>query len=88
MANDSGLDCLVLELVSGTPLDKLSVPKGLPLAGRIKHPTPLAAALAAAYAASRVPAHRVGAASPVRRAISAQSKAHVHLDRALETPAS
>lgn len=50
IANDSGIDYLVMEFVSGKPLDKLIVANGLPLADLLSYATQIAAALAAAHA--------------------------------------
>src|SRR5438445_776309 len=51
IANDSGVDYLVMEHVAGKSLDKLIAPKGLPLTAAIGYATQIAGALAAAHAA-------------------------------------
>src|SRR5207247_4761793 len=51
IANDSGVDYLVMEYVPGQSLDKLIAPKGLPLTEAIGYATQIASALAAAHAA-------------------------------------
>src|SRR5438128_1875553 len=51
IANDSGVDYLVMEYVPGKSLDKLIAPKGLPLTEAIGYATQIASALAAAHAA-------------------------------------
>src|SRR5437867_8943309 len=51
IANDSGVDYLVMEYVPGQSLDKLIAPKGLPLAEAIGYATQISGALAAAHAA-------------------------------------
>src|SRR5262245_27326651 len=56
IANDSGVDYLVMEYVPGKSLDKLIAPKGLPLADAIGYATQIAGALAAAHAVGT--AHR------------------------------
>ena len=54
IASDGGVDYLVMEYVSGTPFDKLIVPKGLPLPELLSYATQIATALAAAHAAGIV----------------------------------
>ena len=54
IANDNGIDYLVMEYVPGKSLDKLITPKGLPLAEAIGYATQIASALAAAHAAGIV----------------------------------
>ena len=54
LASDNGADYLVMECVSGHPLDRLITPTGLPLADVISYATQIAAALAAAHAAGVV----------------------------------
>jgi serine/threonine protein kinase/tetratricopeptide (TPR) repeat protein len=54
IANDSGVDYLVMEYVPGKSLDKLITPRGLPLAEVIGYTTQIASALAAAHAAGIV----------------------------------
>src|SRR2546427_544957 len=54
IANDSGVDYLVMEYVPGKSLDKLIAHKGLPLAEAIGYATQIAGALAAAHAAGIV----------------------------------
>jgi Tol biopolymer transport system component/tRNA A-37 threonylcarbamoyl transferase component Bud32 len=49
IANDSGIDYLVMEFVPGKSLDKLIGPKGLPLAEALGYAQQLAEALAAAH---------------------------------------
>jgi serine/threonine protein kinase/Tol biopolymer transport system component len=50
IANDAGVDFLVMEYVSGGSLDKLISGKGLPLAEAIRYAEQIASALAAAHA--------------------------------------
>jgi len=50
IANDAGIDFLVMEYVPGKPLDKLIPPKGLPLADVMSYATQISGALAAAHA--------------------------------------
>ena len=54
IANDSGIDYLVMEYVEGKSLDTLITPKGLPLAEVTAYLTQIASALAAAHAAGIV----------------------------------
>ena len=54
IANDAGVDYLVMEYVPGKSLDKLITPKGLPLAEVIGYAMQIASALAAAHAAGIV----------------------------------
>jgi serine/threonine protein kinase/Tol biopolymer transport system component len=54
IANESGLDYLVMEYVPGRSLDKLISPKGMPLADVLGYCTQIAGALAAAHAAGIV----------------------------------
>src|SRR5438105_12652816 len=54
IANDSGVDYLVMEYVPGKSLDKLITPKGLPLAEVIGYAAQIAGALTAAHAAGIV----------------------------------
>src|SRR5262249_50858647 len=54
IANDSGGDYLVMEYVPGKSLDKLILPKGLPLADALGFAMQIASALAAAHAAGIV----------------------------------
>src|SRR3989449_6083632 len=54
IANDSGIDYLVMEYVPGKSLDKLITPQGLPLIEAIAYATQIASALAAAHAAGIV----------------------------------
>jgi len=54
IANDGGIDYLVMEYVDGKSLDKLTPPKGLPLAEAIVYAAQIANALAAAHAAGIV----------------------------------
>jgi serine/threonine protein kinase len=50
IANDNGIDYMVMEYVPGKSLDKLITPKGLPLTEVIGYTTQIASALAAAHA--------------------------------------
>ena len=50
IANDSGVDYLVMEFVPGSSLDKLITPKGLPLAEALTYAQQIAHGLAAAHA--------------------------------------
>jgi Tol biopolymer transport system component len=54
IANDHGVDYLVMEYVPGKSLDKLITPKGLPLAEALHYAQQIASALAAAHAAGIV----------------------------------
>src|SRR6185369_12825561 len=54
IADDSGVDYLVMEYVLGQSLDKRIPPKGLPLTEAIGYATQIAGALAAAHAAGIV----------------------------------
>src|SRR5215469_4496898 len=54
IANDSGIEYLVMEYVPGRSLDKLVRPQGLPLTEVIAYATQIASALAAAHAAGIV----------------------------------
>ena len=54
IANEGGIDYLVMEYVEGRSLDKLITPKGLPLAEVTGYSTQIASALAAAHAAGIV----------------------------------
>jgi eukaryotic-like serine/threonine-protein kinase len=54
IANDNGLDYLVMEFVPGQPLTALIPPEGLPLAEVVGYSSQIAAALAAAHAAGIV----------------------------------
>src|SRR6266545_3766620 len=54
IADDSGVDYLVMEYVPGKSLDKLIAHKGLPLTDAIGYATQIAGALAAAHAAGIV----------------------------------
>src|SRR5262249_9069062 len=54
IANDSGIDYIVMEYVAGTSLDRLITPKGLPLSEALAYATQIATALAAAHAAGIV----------------------------------
>ena len=54
IANDHGVDYLVMEYVPGKSLNKLITPKGLPLAEAIGYAQQIASALAAAHAAGIV----------------------------------
>src|SRR6185369_11172306 len=54
IANDNGIDYMVMEYVPGKSLDKLITPKGLPLTEVIGYTTQIASALAAAHAAGIV----------------------------------
>lgn len=50
IANDSGVDYLVMEFVPGKSLDKLIPPKGLPLSEALNYAQQIASGLAAAHA--------------------------------------
>jgi len=54
IANDSGVDFLVMEYVPGQPLNKLIAAKGLPLTEAIGYTLQIASALAAAHVAGIV----------------------------------
>src|SRR6266436_1743935 len=54
IANDNGVDYLVMEFVPGKPLDRLITPKALPLIEAIGYAQQIADALAAAHAAGIV----------------------------------
>jgi serine/threonine protein kinase/Tol biopolymer transport system component len=54
IANDNGVDYLVMEYVPGKSLDKLITPKGLPLAEALNYAQQIANGLAAAHAAGIV----------------------------------
>src|ERR1051325_7819413 len=54
IANDSGIDYLVMEFVPGKSLDKLILPKGLPFAEPLRYAQQIAAGLAAAHGAGIV----------------------------------
>src|SRR5438093_1009052 len=54
IANDRGMDYLVMEYVEGKSLDRLITPKGLPLIDAISYAVQIANALAAAHAAAIV----------------------------------
>src|SRR5262245_12552476 len=54
IANDNGIDYLVMEFVAGNSLDKLIKPKGIPTAEAIAYAAQVSAALAAAHAAGIV----------------------------------
>jgi serine/threonine protein kinase len=54
IANDHGVDYLVMEYVPGKSLNKLITPKGLPLAEALDYAQKIASALAAAHAAGIV----------------------------------
>ncbi|MBZ5673360.1 MAG: serine/threonine protein kinase [Acidobacteriia bacterium] len=54
IANDGGIDYLVMEYVEGKSLNKLITPKGLPLAEVVGYSIQIASALAAAHAAGVV----------------------------------
>src|SRR5262245_34267367 len=73
IANDNGVDYLVMEFVSGQSLDKLIKPKGLPAAEAINYAMQVGAALAAAHTAGIV--HRD--VKPANVIIDSQSQAKV-----------
>jgi serine/threonine protein kinase len=54
IANEDGMDYLVMEYVLGKSLDKLTGPKGLPLSEAVSYSIQIAGALAAAHAAGIV----------------------------------
>jgi Tol biopolymer transport system component len=54
IANSNGIDCLVMEYIPGTPLNRLIPPAGLPLAEAVDYATQITAALSAAHAAGIV----------------------------------
>jgi len=54
IANDSGIDYIVMEYIAGTSLDRLITPNGLPLSEALAYATQIATALAAAHAAGIV----------------------------------
>jgi serine/threonine protein kinase len=54
IANDAGVDYLVMEYVAGKTLDQLIPPKGLPLAEALNYAQQIASGLAAAHAAGIV----------------------------------
>src|SRR5215471_477934 len=54
IANDSGIDYIVMEYVPGKSLDKMIAPKGLPLPEALGFAAQIASALAAAHAAGIV----------------------------------
>ena len=54
IANEEGVDYLVMEFVPGKSLDKLITPKGLPLVEATRYVTQIANRLAAAHAAGIV----------------------------------